>query len=91
MEGLNQETNDHLFEDDLIRMCIEQLLDEGDERETLSADEIFSHQKSKNLHFSAPSYQVIGQQPLRNGVIGSKSGYSNGMSGKCQRNSVSFS
>lgn len=91
MEGSDQSTNDHLFEDDLIRMCIEQLLEDEDERETMSNDEIFSQQKSKNLHFNAPNYQVIGQQPLKHGVIGSKATFSTGMSGNFKRNSVSFS
>lgn len=88
MEGSDESTNDHLFEDDLIRMCIEQLLDDEDERDT--TDEMFK-QQSKKMHFTAPSYQVIGQQPLKHGVIGSKAGFPTGINGKHQRNSVSFS
>ncbi|KAK3739832.1 hypothetical protein QZH41_009074 [Actinostola sp. cb2023] len=80
MEGFQHDAKDHLFEEELIRMCIDQLLEEDDERET-STDEIFS-QKAKNLHFNSQNYQVLGQKPVRDVVNVKNNSYSTALAGK---------
>ncbi|KXJ17116.1 uncharacterized protein LOC110234547 [Exaiptasia diaphana] len=84
MENFEHDANDHLFEKELIRMCIEQLLDEDDERET-STDEVYS-QKAKNHHFNSPNYQVIGQKPPRDSHHGKTNSYATVLSGNFKSN-----
>lgn len=88
MENFEHNADDHLFEKELIRMCIEQLLDEDDERET-STDEIYS-QKAKNHHFNSPNYQVIGQKPPRDSHHGKTNSYATVLSGNFKNNLVRY-
>lgn len=88
MEGFKHDANDHLFEEELIRMCIDQLLDEDDERET-STEEIFS-QKAKNLHYNGQGYQAIGQKPPRDTIHGKSNTYAKVLSGNFKNNLVCY-
>lgn len=89
MEGFQHDADDHLFEKELIRMCIDQLLEEDDELET-STEEIFSSQKAKNMHYNSPIYQVIGQKPKRDATHGKSNTYAKVLSGNYKNNMVSF-
>ena len=85
MEAFDREVEEKLWEEDFIRSCIEQLLEEEEERETLTAAEIFQQKQLQNfqnlqISNSVPSEQRQG--PKVNGFHShseTTNGYSNGI------------
>ena len=77
MDDFDREVEEQLIEEEFIRACIEQLLEEEDERETLTAAEIIAQQQLQNLQGKGSVQQATPQGSLRNGFQGN-SAYSNG-------------
>lgn len=74
MDDFDRQIEEQLVEEEFIRACIEQLLEEEDERETLTAAEIIAQQQ---LQGKDSAQQGAPQGSFRNGFQGN-SAYSNG-------------
>ena len=78
MDNFDRQVEEELLEEDFIRTCIEQLLEEEEERETMTADDIITQQQMQNLQINGHSQQVK-QRPTFNGYTSQKTGgYTNG-------------
>ena len=81
MEDFDREVEEQFLEEEFIRACIEQLLEEEDERETLTAAEIIAQQQLQNLQSKDSAQQATTQGSFRNGFQGNSlytNGYTNG-------------
>ena len=84
MEDFDREVEEQFLEEEFIRACIEQLLEEEDERETLTAAEIIAQQQLQNLQNlqnKDSAQQGTTQSSFRNGFQGNSvysNGYTNG-------------
>lgn len=82
MEDFDREVEEKLWEEDFIRSCIEQLLDEEEERETMSAADIIRQKQSfENIQ----NLQISSSVPLEKGKAPKVNGYhsetTNGING----------
>ena len=81
MDDFDREVNDQLNEEEFIRACIEQLLDEEDERETMTAAEIIAQQQLHSLQSKDSVQQGTSQSSYRSNFQGRNvcsNGYTNG-------------
>ena len=81
MDAFDREVEEQFLEEEFIRACIEQLLEEEDERETLTAAEIIAQQQLQNLQSKDSAQQGTPQGSFRNGFQGNSvysNGYTNG-------------
>ena len=73
MDEFDRQIEAELWEEELIRCCIEQLLDEEEERETLTAAEILQQQMEKT---TLDGRNGESQRPVNGNEVSTK--YSNG-------------
>lgn len=81
MDDFDREVNEQLNEEEFIRACIEQLLDEEDERETMTAAEIVAQQQLLSLQSKDSVNQGTSQGSYRSSFQGRNvcpNGYMNG-------------
>ncbi|XP_068709734.1 polyadenylate-binding protein-interacting protein 2-like [Montipora capricornis] len=79
IDDFDRQVEEELLEEEFIRACIEQLLEEEDERETLTAAEIIAQQQ--NLQGKDSVQNGTHQSTFRNGFQASaphSNGYTNG-------------
>ena len=77
IDDFDRQVEEQLVEEEFIRACIEQLLEEEDERETLTAAEIIAQQQLQNLQGKDSMQQGTNQSSFRSSFQGNTS-YSNG-------------
>ena len=81
IDDFDRQVEEQLVEEEFIRACIEQLLEEEDERETLTAAEIIAQQQLQNLQGKDSVQQGTNQSSFRSSFQGNtaySNGYTNG-------------
>lgn len=84
MDNFDRQVEEELLEEDFIRTCIEQLLDEEEERETMTAAQIIAQNQMQNLHLNGSTHQP-NQRPVRNGETAT---YMNGYGSHNDHNNI---
>ncbi len=94
MDEFDRQIEAELWEEELIRCCIEQLLDEEEERETLTAAEILQMEKTtldgRNGENQRPINGNVLSTNYRNGYTSSVSIFSNNLKLKPLTDSCRF-
>lgn len=83
MDDFDRQVEEQFLEEEFIRACIEQLLEEEDERETLTATEIIAQQQLQNMQGKDSAQNGPSQSSFRNGFQGNTAysqGFTNGYS-----------
>ena len=85
MDEFDKQIEAELWEEELIRCCIEQLLDEEEERETLTAAEIIQQQMEKT---TLDGRNGETQRPVNGNVLSTnyRNGYTSSLSVSISRN-----
>ena len=85
MDEFDKQIEAELWEEELIRCCIEQLLDEEEERETLTAAEIIQQQMEKT---TLDGRNGETQRPVSGNVLSTnyRNGYTSSLSVSISRN-----
>lgn len=81
LDDFDRQVEEQLVEEEFIRACIEQLLEEEDERETLTAAEIIAQQQLQSLQGKDSVQQGTNQSSFRSSFQGNtaySNGYTNG-------------